>query len=244
MTERDFKGVWIPREIWLDNNLGWSAKLLLVEIDSLEQNGECFASNEHFAKFFGLSKDRISKLISELKEKGYIEVKLLYRTNTKQIEKRIITTRGYRQKQLEGIGENNYTPIGENAEDNNTSIINTSNNTKNNINIDQIEQEFSALWAMYPRKVGKDKARKAYLKERKSDPALYETVAAGINAYIDYINKKKIEAQYIKHGATWFNQKGWQDDYTVTGGAVGGIDRGSNEEPESIKRWGNIGIVL
>lgn len=132
MQERDFKGVWIPKEIWLADNIGWSAKLLLVEIDSLAQNGECFASNEYLGQFFGLSKDRISKLISELKEKGYIETKLIYKPDTKQIEKRIITTIGYRRKCLEGIGENNYTPIGENAEDNNTLSNNTSINTKEN----------------------------------------------------------------------------------------------------------------
>jgi hypothetical protein len=44
------------------------------------------------------------------------------------IDKRIITTIGYRQKQLGGIGENNYTPIGKNNEDNNTVFNNTINN--------------------------------------------------------------------------------------------------------------------
>lgn len=130
-TERDFKGVWIPKEIWLDDNLGWSAKMLLVEIDSLAKNGECFATNEYFGKFFGLSKDRISKLIAELKNKGYIEVKLIYKQGSKQIDKRLITTTGYRQKHLQGIGENNDTPVGENNYDNNTSINNTINNTSN-----------------------------------------------------------------------------------------------------------------
>lgn len=106
-----------------------------------------------------------------------------------------------------------------------------------------IDQEFAALWALYPRKVGKDKARKVYQKERKKNPALFQTVEAGIKAYIDYIAKKKIEPEYIKHGSTWFNQKGWEDNYIVEG-VTNGNSRGSDEEPESIKRWGNIGTVL
>ena len=63
--ERDFKGIWIPKEIWLDSNLTWSEKMLLVEIDSLAtlEKG-CFATNEYLSDFFNLSKDRISKLIS------------------------------------------------------------------------------------------------------------------------------------------------------------------------------------
>lgn len=128
---RDFKGVWIPKGIWLTNNLGWTEKILLTEIDSLSELGECFATNEYFADFLALSKDRISKIISELSKKGYVETRLIFKHGTKQVEKRIITTRGYRLKQLEGIGENTDTPIGENTEDNNTLVNNTSINTNN-----------------------------------------------------------------------------------------------------------------
>ena len=131
--DRDFKGVWIPKEIWINNDLGWTEKILLVEIDSLVKLGECYATNEYFAEFFDLSKDRISKLISSLIKKGYIESRISYKKGTKQVEKRVITTIGHRRKQLEGIGENNYTPIGENAEDNNTST----NITFNNISVDK-----------------------------------------------------------------------------------------------------------
>lgn len=126
--QRAFKGVWIPKEVWLDKSLGWSEKLLLVEIDSLDNDEGCWASNEYFAEFFNLSKDRISKLISSLKKKGYVTVDLIYKDGTKQIDKRVVKiTDRYRRKQLEGMGENNDTPLGENAEDNNTSINNTDN---------------------------------------------------------------------------------------------------------------------
>ena len=47
--ERDFKGVWIPKHIWLTDDLGWTEKMLLVEIDSLDREHGCFASNEHIA---------------------------------------------------------------------------------------------------------------------------------------------------------------------------------------------------
>ena len=53
--ERDFKGIWIPKEIWLDSNLTWSEKMLLVEIDSLAtlEKG-CIATNEYLSDFFNL----------------------------------------------------------------------------------------------------------------------------------------------------------------------------------------------
>lgn len=122
--EREFKGVWIPREIWLCDDLSWTEKMLLVEIDSLAQNNECFATNDYFAKFFGLKKDTISKLVSSLKSKGYIEVNLEYKEGTKEIDRRIIDTIPYRRKILGGIGKKSEGGIGKKSEDNNIYINN------------------------------------------------------------------------------------------------------------------------
>lgn len=133
-VERDFKGVWISKEIWLDKNLGWSEKLLLVEINSLDNEEGCWATNDYFASFFGLSKGRLSKMISTLKDKGYISVVLIYKKGTKQIEKRIIHVNRYGQKQLEGIDENIDTPMDENSQDNNITSFNNSVSNSNYIN--------------------------------------------------------------------------------------------------------------
>lgn len=72
--ERAFKGIWIPKEIWLSKNLTLQEKVFLVEIDSLDNDDGCFASNKHFAEFFGLSIGRVSQVINSLHEKGYIDV--------------------------------------------------------------------------------------------------------------------------------------------------------------------------
>jgi len=73
--ERDFKGVWIPKEIWLNPDLSISEKCLLVEIDSLDNDADkgCFASNEHLSKFLGLSEGRTANMISDLRKRGHIE---------------------------------------------------------------------------------------------------------------------------------------------------------------------------
>lgn len=122
--ERDFKGVWIPKNIWLDKNLSWSEKLMLVEIDSLDKENGCFASNVYFSEFFGLSKVRVSQIINSLIKKEYIVSKVYYKGGTKEIDRRVlnISLRGYNNKV--------YDPIKENFKDNNT-INNTSNNTIN-----------------------------------------------------------------------------------------------------------------
>lgn len=72
---RDFKGVWIPKKVWLDTRLNALEKIILTEIDSLD-NGEkgCYASNEHLAEFCQCSKTKVSTAIRKLIDCGYIYV--------------------------------------------------------------------------------------------------------------------------------------------------------------------------
>ena len=69
---RWFKWVWIPRDIWLAKNLSLLQKMLLVEIDSLDNEEWCFAGNTYFSIFFGVSEKHISTSISKLKEEWCI----------------------------------------------------------------------------------------------------------------------------------------------------------------------------
>src|SRR6266545_6212070 len=75
-SERDFKGVWIPKEIWLSEELSLIEKVLFVEIHSLDNERGCFASNRHFAEFFGMSERQIRTHIGALKEKGFVSVSI------------------------------------------------------------------------------------------------------------------------------------------------------------------------
>lgn len=88
--ERDFKGIWIPKEIWLSNNLTLHEKLFLVEIDSLDNDNGCFASNAHFMDFFGLSKNRCSEIIKSLEKKGYLKIEYIREKGKSNIKQRII----------------------------------------------------------------------------------------------------------------------------------------------------------
>lgn len=69
---RDFKGIWIPKEIWLAKDINYFEKILWAEIDSLSGEDNCFASNEYFSEFFDCRVETISRAISKLKELGYV----------------------------------------------------------------------------------------------------------------------------------------------------------------------------
>ena len=75
MNERDFKGVWIPKVVWLDNRLNALDKVILTEIDSLDQGERgCYASNQHIADFCQCSITKVSTSISRLIDLGYLYV--------------------------------------------------------------------------------------------------------------------------------------------------------------------------
>jgi hypothetical protein len=71
---RDFKGIWIPKRIWLIEGLKPAYRIFLAEIDSLDNGEGCVAKNEHFSALFGLSKNRCSEIIKMLSEEGYISI--------------------------------------------------------------------------------------------------------------------------------------------------------------------------
>lgn len=85
------KGLWIPAEILLNENLSDKEKIILAMILYLsEETKSCFASNKYIANIVNVTHERVSKIISSLKDKGYISVKLKYKTDSKEIEHRQI----------------------------------------------------------------------------------------------------------------------------------------------------------
>jgi len=72
--ERDFKGVWIPKEIWLTKELTLLEKVIYTEISSLDNENHCTAGNEYFAEFCNCSESKITRAISKLQDLGMIEV--------------------------------------------------------------------------------------------------------------------------------------------------------------------------
>jgi len=94
-----------------------NAKLLYGEITALSnKHGFCFASNKYFAELYKVNKNTISSWISDLKNYGFITVKIERNVNN-QITKRCI-----------GILKKMDNPIHEKLKYNNTSINITSNN--------------------------------------------------------------------------------------------------------------------
>lgn len=71
--KREFKGIWIPAEIWIDNRLNALDKVIFAEIDSFSSIGKFFfQNNSTIAEFCQCSESKVSKTISKLIDLGYV----------------------------------------------------------------------------------------------------------------------------------------------------------------------------
>ena len=131
---RAFQGVFIPADIWLNESLSLQEKAVLAEIDSFcSYHESCYASNEHFAKFIGVSTRRIKDIIKSLEDKKLIERELVYKKGSKEIEKRLLRVPYPSCRKLPQGGEENCpTPSEENCPENIPSF-NKPKNSKVNI---------------------------------------------------------------------------------------------------------------
>jgi len=196
----------IPATVRYDQRLTPNAKLLYGEITALcHQEGFCWAGNQYFADLYEVSKTSISTWIGNLKDAGHITVEMNYKEGSKHILNRYIRILG------EGIQENLTTPtrklehpIQENFVDNST-VNNTKNITTNNIG------DFDSFWTFYPRKAGKEAARRAWAKLR-PDEHIMQLILDNVRERVEKGEWRKDNQSYILHASTYLNQKRWEDE--------------------------------
>ena len=72
------------------------------------------------------------------------------------------------------------------------------------------QDAFEQIWISYPRKKGKERARKSFKAQVKTEQD-WADINTALDNYIAEIKRRGIEEQYIKMGSTWFNEY-WRDD--------------------------------
>lgn len=126
---RDFKGVWIPKDIWLNDDLTMLEKVILVEVDSLDNEDHCVAGNEYLAQFCQCSESKVSGAIKKLQELGYIEV-ISFDGRHRRIRSCLLESTKLPPKKSESEPEE-------------VKAISINNNIENNLSINSNEQSSS-----------------------------------------------------------------------------------------------------
>lgn len=223
----------LTADVRYDKRLKPNEKILFSEITALTQaNGICWATNDYFSKLYDVEKVTVSKWINNLKKLGYIDVKMIYRDNTKEIEKRVISVRtkpideiieGYRLKNKEGYRLKNLGGIDKKVKDNNTSINTTSNNNKHMCDSKEshekpktkqelLREDFETIWKLYPstRRRDKEKCFTRY-KNAIKDGETRENIYLGVRNYIQHCKDTNTDNEFIRLTSTFFNNRNWND---------------------------------
>ena len=92
MEGENSKYIILPEYITKDKNLTDKEETIYSMILTLSKTKECIMSNSYISSMLNISKVHSSRLISYLRDKGYIKVKIEYKENSKEIQKRILTS--------------------------------------------------------------------------------------------------------------------------------------------------------
>ena len=188
----------IPANVRYDKRLKANEKLLYGEITCLcQKEGYCWSTNKHFAELYSVSNTSISKWISSLVEIGYINLKLIYKEGSKEIDKRYLSIVQY------PIEEKLNTPIEEKLKDNNTSTINnTSINKTSETSNEDFSEDFNSEDSNKPlkekerKKVPQKKETQLALKEEKVwDQDVLNCTDAIINLFKPHLRPKTASAE-------------------------------------------------
>ena len=228
--KRDFKGIWIPSIIWLDRELTIMEKIFLVEIDSLDNDQGCFASNGYFSRFFNITPQRASQIINSLIKKEIIKAK--YYKEGKETVKRVLNILDtYKEKFKrvsnkfdEGI-KKSLRGYKENVKDNNT-VSNTFNkpiikkqderisqiiNHWNKFDLPKCEKSTPArvkiiekVLKVYDLKIIKECIE--YYDEAINDPVYFETYKWSID---NFFTRKRGYTAWMKDGEKWQAYINW-----------------------------------
>ncbi len=87
MSNLKLKGLWMPIEILTDKNLSDKEKHIYSLIIFLSQEKQyCFCTNKTISKLLNISVTQVSKLVNSLKAKGYINIEMVYKENSKEVD--------------------------------------------------------------------------------------------------------------------------------------------------------------
>jgi hypothetical protein len=171
---------------------------------------QAFPSRETLAKRAGCNAKAVTKAVEELVAIG--AVTKTHRKNGEAYQSNIYTLRRVGPN-LTPPRVNSDTRVGSNSTPGRVSddllTITTQLEPKELEPLNDISTKFDQFWEIYPRKVGKGKARQAF--EKALEKTDIDTILDGVEAYVDHEGYNDME--FIAHPTTWLNGERWDDEY-------------------------------
>lgn len=205
-----------------DARLSWAARGLLVFLLGKPDHWE--VSTHHLinqtADCLGKSsgRDSVRGLIRELEQAGYLQI-ALERTESGEFGGRSYTVSEVPATEKPGPDEPSPANPPLVSIEGKQGLKKPARTEKPSCNSGESLVEFERFWKLYPRKVGKDKAEKAWAK-LKVGASLFARMGTALAAWSKSHDWTKDGGQFIPHAATWLNGKRWEDELPAVAGAT------------------------
>lgn len=248
----------IPADVRYDDRIPPNAKLLYGEVSALiGAAGFCYASNQYFARIYGMSVDTISRLFKQLEDNGYIKREIEKDRSGQVVRRKVYLSASVPQIQPPGFFTD--TPLQNNREgickkDGETNTSNTNNippnppegdgssgkkakrGVRTKAQAEILPERFERFWDFYRSSVPPDrnagsrqKAIRAWDKLAPSD----ELVTGMATSLAKQVKSAAwLSGIGVPHASTWLNNRGWEDDWgaPVQASADGAGETGRREE--------------
>jgi len=227
----------IPAEVRYDTDLKASEKLLYGEITALcNAKGFCWAKNKYFAKLYDVTPETVSRWISSLHKKNYIERIIVKDEKGQVIDRKLFINTSKTTKSPDdendkrGAGKNIKGGIDEKVKDNTTSSNNTTSNEykpsdksdnaagdefsikKQDNGMYDYPEDFEEIWSAYPENNCTKKAAWRKWAARRRDGISQDKLLKAAKGYAQYI-KKENQQDYVKYFSTFFGPDEWWKQY-------------------------------
>lgn len=250
----------LPAPVLNDNDLKPNEKILYAVITSLtHREGYCYASNAYLAERFDVTRQTVSNWISNLKEKGYLTVKInegegnrrhIYTAESYRGIKKNLNT--YKGNPEEGIKKNLNRSIKDSNKESSKDKLYVAgehwppfNQLPQPNGIRQYPDNFEDIWDLYPRAKAKHNKGKGYkaVRARLNAGADWGDILESVKKYAKFIERGGED--WTWHLSTFFNKDNWVNFIDVElekllkgGGQNGEEFSGSNTgQTEADRKW-------
>ena len=140
--KRQFTGVWLPRELLLDERLTAVDKILYAEIASFGEKG-CWKKSEELQQLCGVGRDGLQAACKRLREAGYIIERRMYGRIVRTLAVYSTTVKSHQSEK--SVVQEQDNPVVQEQDNPVVHKDNTKDNTKNNINSEVSEKLLDLL---------------------------------------------------------------------------------------------------
>ena len=203
----------IPKLVMQHEDLSIEAKAIYAYLASFAGAGDtAYPSVSIMCKHLGISKDRFYRHRKALLDNDFIRI--TQHQNEGGWSNNLYTVVSVPQPQNKDTQNKDTRNKDTQNKDtiNNSSINNSINNNSKENTSAKLTEDFEKLWNLYPNKQGKKKAKSSYERAIKNGTTNKE-IQDGIVRYKKHLKQN----DWLKpaHGATWFNNERWEDEYTI-----------------------------